>query len=148
LSGDSTLATIAKTMGSARKANGELSCSSVIAAFGSLAKVAELVQASATAIEDAKALLADTVNNINSVPGKLQQFASVVANQIAADQAAFAQAKIDLVQQAVAASIVELVDDECFGSILGNVMNQKMTEEVNKVKTAARAAANKARYGF
>lgn len=148
LNGNGTLATIAKTMGAARKINGELACSSMVAAFGSLAKVAELINDSNLATDRIKATLANTVANLVSNTTPLEQFKNKIASQIAADVAAQTAGQLAVTQNAIATAIVDLVDDPCLGQIILGVMNQEMTNAVNAEKVKLKDKIHKARYGY
>lgn len=148
LTGNGTLATIAKTMGAAKIINGENVCSTVIGAFGSLAKVNELVGDTQVAIQKIKDSVTDTVNNLLQNTSALTAFATKLSTQIASDGAALVAGQLVVAQNAIASSLVDLIDDECLGDIFRNVMNQKLTEAVNVEKAKLREKIHVARYGY
>ena len=148
LNGNTTLATIAKTVGAARNVNGELSCNSVLAAFGALNKAAEFIKK----IEDYIKMVEDFKQN---VAGKIVEtvvgvaaIATALAAQVANDVAAYAAAQVRLAEEFVANSIASLVQDECMSAILTGVMTQQMKNVVNTQIEQTATELRKARYGY
>lgn len=148
LTGNTTLATIAKTMGAARNANGELSCSSVLAAFGALNKATEFIKK----IEDYIQMVENFKQNVaakivETVVGATA-LAAAITEQIANDVGAYAAAQVRLAEEFVANSIASLVQDECTGAILTNIMTQQMKNVVNTQIEQTATELRKARYGY
>jgi len=133
LSGDGTLATIAKTMQAAKGINGESSCSTALAAFGAITKAAELISSTVDTIKGIQTFLDDIPNQIDIVVAQTEAFANKVVNQIADDVGALAQARIDIIEHNVAQSMVALFQDECASQVLAAVMTQPMKNEVTSV---------------
>jgi hypothetical protein len=133
MTGDGTLATIAKTMNAAKSINGESSCSTVLGAFGAITKAAELVTDTINTVENIKTLLEDIPAQINAIPGKVETYANKVAQQIVSDVEHLAQAQIAVTQHAVASSLVSLFENECSAQILSAVMSQPLKNEVTRV---------------
>lgn len=148
LTGNTTLATIAKTMGSARNANGELSCSSVLAAFGAIAKAAEFIKKIEQFIQTVDEFKEDIANKIIETVVTLASIATELVQQVANDVAAYAAAQLRLAEEFVANSIASLVQDECMGAILTNVMTQEMKNVVNTQIDKTATELRKARYGY
>lgn len=136
LSGNGSLATIAKTMQSARNLNGDLSCATVLGAFGAIQNAAELISSTIQTIKDMKAFLEDIVNEISNLPGKLEAYINKVAQQIASDVAVLVQAQLDVLQNVLAQGMASLSLDPCTSQILSAVMTQPMKNEVDKVTDA------------
>jgi hypothetical protein len=148
LTGNTTLATIAKTMGSARNATGELSCNSVLAAFGAISKAGEFIKK----IEEYIQLVEDFKQNVaakivETVIG-VTALAAKITEQIANDVGAYAAAQLRLAEEFVANSISSLVQDECMSAILSNVMTQEMKNVVNTQIDKTATELRKARYGY
>lgn len=135
LSGSGTLATIAKTMQSARNISGESSCSTVLGAFGSLQNAANLISDSVTTIDSIKSFLEDIPNQIAAIPAIAEAYANRITQQIASDVGVLAQAQIEVIEHAVAQNLVSLFQDECASQVLAAVMTQDMKTEVTKVVT-------------
>jgi DNA-binding FrmR family transcriptional regulator len=133
LSGNGTLATIAKTMQSAKSINGETSCSTVLSAFGSIQKAAELVTDTINSINLIESFLLDIKGAILDIPNQLEAYSNKIVQQIASDVAALAQAQLDVLQSAVASSLVSLFQDECISQVLAGVMTQPLKNEVTAV---------------
>lgn len=134
LSGNGTLATIAKTMESARSINGDKSCSTVLAAFGAITNAASMIQETLTALAFVQNFMNNTIAYIDAIPATAAQLANVVQNQIASDVAALAQAQLDVIQQSVATTLTDLIQDECAGAIVGAVMTQPLRNAVETAK--------------
>lgn len=147
LSGNGTLATIAKTMTYAKSVNGENSCASVLAAFGTIMKANELVSDTLNTIFAIKSLIDDIPRQIDAIPGQLQAYAEKISSQIIDDGAALAAGQITLLQNSVAQNLVSLFQDECAAQILSSVMGQEMKNEVEKVSNSAKSAAANAIFG-
>lgn len=135
LTGNGTLATIAKTMQSAKTINGETSCATILGAFGAITNAANLITESIEAANKIKQLLLDIPGMINSIPAALDTYINKVANQVASDLQILAQGQLDVLQANISQVMVSLFDDECTGAILGAVMTQPMRDEVDKVAT-------------
>ena len=133
LSGNGTLATIAKTMQSAKGINGETSCSTALAAFGAITKASELISSTVDTMTGIQDFLDDIPHQIEIVIAQTEAFANKVVNQIAADVGALAQAHVAIVEHAVAQSMVSLFQDECASQVLAAVMSQPMKNEVTSV---------------
>jgi len=133
LSGNGTLATIAKTMQSAKGINGETSCSTALAAFGAITKAAELISSTVDTMNQIDSFLKDIPHQITIIVAQTEAFANKVVNQIANDVGALAQAQVDIIEHAVAQSMVSLFQDECAAQVLAAVMSQPMKNEVNSV---------------
>lgn len=136
LSGTGTLATIAKTMQSAKSINGETSCSTVLQAFGSIQNAASLISDTVTAVENIEAFLLDIPNQINAIPGLLGNYVTKVTDQILSDVESLVQAQIAVKQNAIAASLTSLFNDPCTSQILSAVMTQPLKDEVSKFSSA------------
>lgn len=139
LSGNGSLATIAKTMQLAKKSSGESSCSSVLSAFGSIQKASELVSSTISTIDNIENFLEDIPNKIDGIVSDMENYANDVVHQIESDVEALAQAQLNLVQEAIANNLTSLFDDECVGQVLSSVMTQPMKNEVTKVSDAIKA---------
>lgn len=148
LTGNTTLATIAKTVGAARNVNGELSCSSVLAAFGALTKADEYIQKINEFIQKVEEFKANVAGRIVETVLTAVGLVAVLVEQIANDVGAFAAAQLRLAEEFVANSIASLVEDECMSAILTNVMTQEMKNVVNKQIDESAAQLRKARYGY
>lgn len=133
LTGNGTLGTIAKTMGSARNINGDLSCSTVLSAFGSIIKSSEVIGNVVTMTNNVKEFLSDIPNQINLIPTILTDYVDAVGAQIESDIGVLAQAKMDIIQHSLANNLVELFQDECASQILSAVMTQSLKNEVSTV---------------
>ena len=133
LSGNGTLATIAKTMQSAKGINGETSCSTALAAFGAITKSAELITSTVDTINQIKDFLEDIPHQVEIVTAQTEAFANKVVKQIADDEGALAQAQVDIIEHAVAQSMVSLFQDECASQVLAAVMTAPMHQEVTSV---------------
>lgn len=147
LTGNGTLATIAKTASAARKINGEATCSGVLKAFGALHKTTEMVNEALATVAMVQSLLADIPRQIAQIPSQLAAYAEKVAEQITADTAALAQAQLDVVQHAVANHMVDMLGDECLSEIAAAVMTQPMRNEVDKVREKTLNTIYQSRYG-
>lgn len=147
LTGNGTLATIAKTANAARSINGDKSCSTVLQAFGALHKATEYINDTLATINMIESLLLDIPRQAALIPTLVAGYIAKVADQIVADTQALAQAQLDVVQQSLAQHITSMLDDECLGSIASAVMTQPMRNEVDKVRQAAAEKIREARYG-
>jgi hypothetical protein len=148
LSGDGTLATIAKTMGAARKINGDQSCSTVIAAFGAIAKAQEYVDEINEAFQKIEDFKQDVIGKIASTTAALGNLSTKIANQIISDTTALVNAQLQIAEAALANSVTELAQDECMGAIMSSVMSQGLKNEVNKVIAEESLKFRKAQYGY
>lgn len=148
LNGNGTLATIAKTMGAARKANGEQSCSTVLAAFGAIAKAQQYVDEVNGVLEELNTFKNNIAANIAGVAATTGAFITKVADQILADTTALTNAQLQLAEAAIASSVASLVQDECMAAIMSSVMSQGLKNEVNKVIESEALKFRKARYGY
>lgn len=147
LTGNGTLATIAKTANAARSINGDKSCSTVLSAFGALHKATELINDTLATINMIQSMLLDIPRQAALIPTQVAGYIAKVADQITADVEALAQAQLDVVQQSLAQHITGMLDDECLGTIAGAVMTQPMRNEVEKARQAAAEKIREARYG-
>ncbi len=147
LTGNGTLATIAKTMGAARSINGENTCDKVLGAFGSLHKQAEV-------INDIKSALNQYQEYIANIPAKIGVVSAVVAikdklvAQIASDVATLAEAQQDIVEHSIASALTSLVEDECLSTVMKSVMKQSMLNAVEEERYKLLSTIRTARYGF
>lgn len=132
LSGAGTLATIAKTMSSARTATGQSSCQSVLDAFGSITDAAAIINEVAGIMKLVEMLTNDIDLVIANLPSALEALANRIAQRIIADQAALANAQLELAQNMIASSLAGLFDDECAGAVLAGVMTQEMKNAVEE----------------
>jgi hypothetical protein len=148
LAGNTTLATIAKTVGAARNVNGELSCNSVLAAFGALSKAGEFIKKIEEFIQKVEEFKANVAGRIIETVLTAVALASQITEQIANDIGAFAAAQLRLAEEFVANSIASLVEDECMSAILTNVMTQEMKNVVNKQIDESASQIRKARFGY
>lgn len=147
LTGNGTLATIAKTANAARSINGEKSCSSVLQAFGALHKATEFINDTLATINMIQSMLLDIPRQSALFPSVVAGYIAKVAEQITSDTAALAQAQMDIVQQSLAQHITTMLDDECLGDIAGAIMTQPMRNEVEKARQAAAEKIRESRYG-
>lgn len=148
LTGNSTLATIAKTMGAARKANGEQSCSTVLGAFGTIAKAQHYIDEIHAVLEEINTFKNNISSGIAGMTAKAGAFVVQVANQILSDTNSLVNAQLQLAEAAIASSVSSLVKDECMAAIMSSVMSQGLKNEVNKVIEAEALQFRKARYGY
>lgn len=144
LSGDNTIAAIARTMQTAKTVNGENTCSTVLKAFGAIQKAAEMVTDVVTTINAIKSFLEDIPGAIDSIPGICAAYATKIGIQVANDVAALVQAQVDNLHHAVAQNIASLFSDPCIGQIMGTVLTADMHSEVSKAVTAAKNDSIKA----
>jgi hypothetical protein len=135
LSGNGTLATIAKTMESARGINGDKSCSTVLAAFGAITNATQIIDDTVATVEYIKSFLIDTIAKINNIESITNQYVNKITAQIIADVAALAKGQMDIIQHSVATALTGLIHDECAAQIMAAVMNQPLKNEVDKVAT-------------
>jgi len=148
LTGNGSLATIAKTINSARSLNGDKSCSTVLAAFGAIYKAAEMVTDTLDAINTIKNALTNLPRDAAAIPGILAAYTAKIADQINNDVAALAQAQLDVAQAAVASSLVSFLEDECMSQVVSAVMTQPLRNEVEKARNETTEKIFKARYGY
>jgi hypothetical protein len=148
LTGNTTLATIAKTMGSARNANGDLSCDSVLGAFGALTKINEFTNKINEYIQKVEEFKQNVAGKITETVVIATALVASITEQIANDVGAYAAAQLRLAEEFVANSITSLVQDECMGAILTNVMTQEMKNVVNTQIEKTATEIRKARYGY
>jgi hypothetical protein len=127
------MSVVAKTMNSAKSITGEKSCSTVLAAFGSLQNIANNIQETIAAVEEVEAFIKDIPNQIAALPAKLENYANNVTQQIVADVGVLAEARLVLLQNSISQSLVSLVDDECLSAVMGGIMSQPLKDEVSKV---------------
>jgi hypothetical protein len=130
--GDSNLITIAKTMQSAKDINGELACDTVMSAFGSIAKAAEMINEVTELGNNIKSFLENIPAQIDALPAAAAALAVKVSDQVLDDVNTFAQAKITVTQFAIAANLPNLFGDPCLGAIMGAVASDNLKREVNK----------------
>jgi hypothetical protein len=148
LTGNGTLATIAKTMGAARKSNGEKSCATVLGAFGTIAKAQQYIDEVQGVLETINQFKNNVAANIAGMTAAAGVFVTKVAEQILSDTAALANAQLQLAEAAVASSVSSLVQDECMAAIMSSVMSQGLKNEVNKVIESEALKFRKARFGY
>jgi hypothetical protein len=132
LSGNGTFASIAKTMSAARSVTGELSCQSVLDAFGAVTDAAAIINEVTSVMKLVEMLVNDIDLAIQNLPSALESLANRMLQQIVADQAALANAKIELAQNMIASSLSSLFDDECAGAVLAGVMSQEMKNSIEE----------------
>jgi hypothetical protein len=133
MSGNGTLATIAKTMSSARNASGAKSCDKVLAAFGSIRDAANTINDCVTTIDLAKRMLKDLPGHIKTIPKQLDSQADKIVKKILHETAAIANAQIENAKHALSMQMAEMFQDECVGQVLGAVMTKDMNLQVKKV---------------
>ena len=80
-----------------------------------------------------KSLIENIPAQIAAIPGQLESYANKVANQIVQDTSYLAEAKLAVVQNAVANSLVDLFQNECTAQVLSAVMIQPLKDEVQRV---------------
>jgi hypothetical protein len=148
LTGSGTLATIAKTMGAARKANGEKSCATVLGAFGAISKAQEFVNEVNTVLETINTFKNNVAGGIAGLTAATGAFITKVADQILSDTTALVNAQLQLAEAAVASSVASLVQDECMAHVMSSVMSQGLKNVVNKSIEEQALKFRKARYGY
>lgn len=126
---------VAKTMNSAKTATGEKSCSTVLSAFGALQNMAVIVSDTTKTIKLLEKFLLDIPGQIAAIPAQLNTFANKLAQQIVTDVDALVKARLVITQNAIAAHLVTLIDDECVGAIVASMMTVPLRKEVDKVTT-------------
>jgi hypothetical protein len=130
---------VAKTMNAAKTATGEKSCATVLSAFGALQNMAGIVTDTVNAIHTMEVLMADIPRQIAAIPAQIEAYANKLEQQVITDVAALAQARIVVAQNAIAAHLVTLVDDECVGAIFAGLMTEPLKLEVKKVTDVIKA---------
>jgi hypothetical protein len=139
LSGNGNVATIAQTMIAAKNITGELSCGTMLGAFGSIIDSTRLVAEVLDIVVVIKEFLTNIPKYINSTPAILDTFSNKIAQQILSDVTALTQAQIIVIQAAVAQNLISLSQDECTSQILAAVMTQPMKTAVTKAIDSAKS---------
>lgn len=130
---------VAKTMNAAKTATGEKSCSTVLSAFGALQNMSQIVKETTETIKLVEDFLKDIPGEINKIPAKIEAYANKIAEQVVTDMSALATARVIVAQNAIAAHLVTLVEDECMGAIFSAMLTEPLKKEVTKVTDAIKA---------
>jgi hypothetical protein len=139
LSGNGTLATIAKTVAAAKNINGESSCSTVLAAFGAIQNSAQMVTEVLAYVQITKSFLSNIIGVINDLPNVLGRVINNIGQQIVSDVAALATAQLTIIEHSIAQNLLSLFQDECTSQVLAAVMSnplkKEVTSAVDKIKS-------------
>lgn len=147
LTGNQHLGAIASVMTANRVSDGTSICDGVLAAFGAIMKAAEFLKGITDSINSLIAFIEDIPNKINQMIDQLTSMVNKIMTQIQNDLNALANAMVALAQKAIANVIGSLLDDPCFGQVIGAVAGVEMQGELNKVKGQINAKKNAAMSG-
>ena len=123
---------VAKTVNAAKTITGEKSCDNVLAAFGTLQNATAILADTVATIKSMESFLKNIPGMITQIPSILESYSNMLTKQVIADVAVLSQARLVLMQNAVAQSLVALIGDPCVGAVLAGVMTEPLKFEVAK----------------
>lgn len=126
---------VARTVNAAKTVTGEKSCDSVLAAFGALQNAANILTDTISTIKQLESFLLNIPNSVNQIPKILESYANRLVAQVIADGEVLIQARLLLMQKAMAESLVSLIGDECLGAVLAGIMTEPLKAEVQSAAT-------------
>lgn len=132
-----TLGAIANAMAAQRSIQADSLCSTFLGAFGAIVNAAQFIALLGAIAKETDNFITNIPGYINTFIQKLTQVVFNTTNQITADTNAFLAAQTLLLQQALAAAINSLIDDECFSEVLGAIATVPMKTKVFEIQKAA-----------
>lgn len=133
--GDFNLANVMRTMIASRGVDGFGGCSLLGKAFGAIANAQEFIDSMFDLSRRIDSFFSDLQGNAAEFQSFAATFKDRLLNRIADDLAAFAEAQLGLLRDALARGISDLFDDECFGEIFTAISTPKITSATSRIRS-------------